>query len=144
MGRVQAVLPQSSALSFPFTVDEVASMRRSPHRAHSSKLQDNQIVAQVMALVDIRHLNGLDINFLSGGERQRVHLARVLAQIWHLISNQKNGQNNNQQRYLLLDEPTSALDMRHQHQVFDIAKRFALEQGVAVLTIVHDLNLASQ
>lgn len=144
MARVRAVLPQSSALSFPFKVEEVVSMGRSPHRAHSSKLQDNKIVAQAMALVDIRHLNGRDINSLSGGERQRVHLARVLSQIWDPIISQNDSQKNNQQRYLLLDEPTSALDMRHQHEVFDIARRFALEQGVAVLTIVHDLNLASQ
>jgi iron complex transport system ATP-binding protein len=137
---VRAVLPQSSVLSFPFKVEEVVSMGRSPHRAHSSKLRDRQIVAQAMVLVDIRHLSGRDINSLSGGERQRVHLARVLSQIWYPISTQKN----NQQRYLLLDEPTSALDMRHQHKVFDIARRFALEQNVAVLTIVHDLNLASQ
>jgi iron complex transport system ATP-binding protein len=140
MARVRAVLPQSSVLSFPFKVEEVVSMGRSPHRAHSSKLRDRQIVAQAMVLVDIRHLSGRDINSLSGGERQRVHLARVLSQIWYPISTQKN----NQQRYLLLDEPTSALDMRHQHKVFDIARRFALEQNVAVLTIVHDLNLASQ
>jgi iron complex transport system ATP-binding protein len=136
MARVRAVLPQSSVLSFPFKVEEVVSMGRSPHRAHSSKLRDSQIIAQAMALVDIQHLSGRDINSLSGGERQRVHLARVLSQIWYPI--------NNQQRYLLLDEPTSALDMRHQHEVFDIARRFALEQDIAVLTIVHDLNLASQ
>ena len=143
MARVRAVLPQSSVLSFPFKVEEVVSMGRSPHRAYSSKQRDKQIVAQAMALVDIQYLSGRDINSLSGGERQRVHLARVLSQIWDPISNQKND-DNNQQRYLLLDEPTSALDMRHQHAVFDIARRFALEQNVAVLTIVHDLNLASQ
>ena len=34
--------------------------------------------------------------------------------------------------------------MSHQHAVFDIARRFALEQNIAVLIIVHDLNLASQ
>jgi iron complex transport system ATP-binding protein len=144
MARVRAVLPQSSVLSFPFKVEEVVSMGRSPHRAYSSKQRDNQIVAKAMALVDIQHLSGRDTNSLSGGERQRVHLARVLSQIWDPITNQKNDQNNNQQRYLLLDEPTSALDMRHQHAVFDIARRFALEQNIAVLTIVHDLNLASQ
>lgn len=140
MARVRAVLPQSSVLSFPFKVEEIVSMGRSPHRAHSNKTQDNKIVNQAMTLVDIKHLHGRDINSLSGGERQRVHLARVLSQIWHPIKDQKN----NQQRYLLLDEPTSALDMRHQHEVFEIARQFALEEDVAVLTIVHDLNLASQ
>ena len=136
MARVRAVLPQSSALNFPFKVEEIVLMGRSPHRAHSNKKLDNKIVAEAMALVDIQLLLGRDINSLSGGERQRVHLARVLAQIWYPVENQ--------QRYLLLDEPTSALDMRHQHEVFDITRRFALKQGVAVLTIVHDLNLASQ
>ena len=46
-------------------------------------------------------------------------------------------------RYLLLDEPTSSLDLAHQHNTLAAVRRFANE-GVGVLTILHDLNLAAQ
>jgi iron complex transport system ATP-binding protein len=58
-----------------------------------------------------------------------------LAQIWQPVA---------QHRYLLLDEPTSALDLAHQHSILKVARHFAKEQGVGVLAILHDLNLAAQ
>ena len=73
---------------------------------------------------------------MSGGERQRVQLARVLAQIWEADDARST-------RYLLLDEPTAALDLAHQHAVLSLATRFTREQGVGVVAILHDLNLAA-
>ncbi|MGC8200890.1 Fe3+-hydroxamate ABC transporter ATP-binding protein FhuC, partial [Salmonella enterica] len=43
---------------------------------------------------------------------------------------------------LLLDEPTAALDLRHQLDVLAVTKRCA-ERGVTVITVMHDLNLAT-
>jgi iron complex transport system ATP-binding protein len=43
---------------------------------------------------------------------------------------------------LLLDEPTASLDLAHQHAVLRHARALAHEAGVAVLVILHDLNLA--
>ena len=86
-------------------------------------------------MVDASHLAQRNYTLLSGGEKQRVHLARVLVQIW---SQPEQGQ-----RALLLDEPTSALDPAHQHQTLGIARQLA-QAGVAVIIILHDLNLASQ
>ena len=45
-------------------------------------------------------------------------------------------------RWLLLDEPTAALDLRHQHDTLGTVRRWAREQGVGVLAVLHDLNLA--
>ncbi|MCJ8338888.1 MAG: hypothetical protein MJK10_10480 [Pseudomonadales bacterium] len=42
-----------------------------------------------------------------------------------------------------MDEPTSALDLAHQHQTLQIARKLA-KNGVGVLAILHDLNLAAQ
>ncbi|MDA0690182.1 MAG: heme ABC transporter ATP-binding protein, partial [Proteobacteria bacterium] len=71
---------------------------------------------------------------LSGGEKQRVQLARVAAQIWDEQA---------QDRCLILDEPSASLDLAHQAMLVGMMRFFA-RQGVAILTVLHDLNLASK
>ena len=127
------ILPQSSTLNFPFSVREVVLLGRSPCK--TSREENSQIVDKALDMVDAAHLVERDYTNLSGGEKQRVHLARVLVQIWD--------QPEQGQRVLLLDEPTSALDPAHQHKTLSIAREFA-KQNVAVVVILHDLNLASQ
>ena len=133
--KVRAVLPQDSALSFPFTALEVVLMGRAPHLSGAESKHDYEIARQALAAVEAGQLEDRIYPTLSGGERQRVHLARVLAQIWESSSNQT--------RSLLLDEPISNLDIAHQHQILRIARDLA-QQQVAVLIILHDLNLAAQ
>ena len=66
---------------------------------------------------------------LSGGEQQRAVLARALAQ---------------QPRVLLLDEPTASLDLGHAQQVLDLVDRLRRQDGLTVLSTLHDLTLAGQ
>ena len=127
------ILPQSSTLNFPFTVREVVYLGRSP--CSTSREENAEIIRKALEQVDALHLIERDYTTLSGGEKQRVHLARVLVQIWE--------ESNYGPRILLLDEPTSALDPAHQHQTLRVARAFA-ESNVAVVVILHDLNLASQ
>ncbi|MBK1643524.1 heme ABC transporter ATP-binding protein [Thiocapsa imhoffii] len=134
LARQRAVLPQQSALSFPFLVEDVVRMGRSPHRAVARERQET-IVQEAMRRADVWHLAGRLYPSLSGGERQRVQLARVLAQIWDPTDLGP--------RYLLLDEPTSALDIAHQHQLLAIAREMLSGGELGVLAILHDLNLAS-
>lgn len=128
----RAVVPQSSELAFPFTVEDVVMMGRAPHRKRSWAARDASVVAKALAAVDLTDLAGQRYPSLSGGERQRVHLARALAQ----IDGAPDGR-----RALLLDEPTAALDPAHQHQVMGLLRRLAAA-GVAVVVILHDLALA--
>lgn len=132
--QVRAVMPQDSTLSFPFTVLEVVLMGRTPHLKGAESLRDYQIARAALEAVDARHLEERLYPTLSGGERQRVQLARVLAQIWEETT---------EDRYLRLDEPTSNLDLSHQHSTLSVARHFA-HQGVGVLVVLHDLNLAAQ
>ncbi len=132
--KLRAVLPQDSSLNFPFSVLEVVLMGRAPHSKGAETAKDYEIARKALAAVDEQKLENRIYPTLSGGERQRVQLARVLAQIWEQTA---------APRYLLLDEPTSNLDIAHQHGTLKIARRFARE-GVAVLVILHDLNLAAQ
>ncbi|EPL11081.1 heme ABC transporter ATP-binding protein [Pseudomonas sp. CF161] len=126
-----AVLPQHSTLDFAFRVEEVVGMGRLPHQ--TGRVRDDEIVLEALQAADAAHLQGRSYLALSGGERQRVHLARVLAQLWPGQVGQT----------LLLDEPTSALDPLHQHITLQAIRAFA-DRGVAVLVILHDLNLAAR
>ena len=127
------VLPQQSQLMFPFSVREVVMLGRIPH--NTGRVRDAQIVSLALQRVDAEHLAESLYPVLSGGEKQRVQLARVLAQIWEETALGR--------RYLLLDEPTSALDISHQHHTLKLARSLAKE-GVGVLAVLHDLNLAAQ
>jgi iron complex transport system ATP-binding protein len=130
----RAVMLQDSAVAFDFSVREVVELGRYPHRWLPSA-DEAGIVNEAMALTDVGHLADRAINSLSGGERARTQLARVLAQIWHPLPNGRP-------RWLLLDEPTAALDLHHQHHTLTTVRRWALERGVGVVAVLHDLNLA--
>ena len=136
--RSIAVLPQQLELSFPFTGFEVALLGRIPHHSGAPELRDRAITWQALQAVDAEHLAARSYPTLSGGERARVQLARVLAQIW----DEQPDAASRCPRYLLLDEPTAPLDIAHQialmHTLREVAK-----QGIGVMLIVHDLNLAA-
>lgn len=133
-----AVLPQFSRLNFPFLVEQVIALGRTPHA--TGKAQDQEVVAEVARMMDVSHLLGRMYTQLSGGEKQRVQLARVITQLYLPPTDQ---QSNIQARLLLLDEPMSSLDLGHQQQVLQAIKQFA-RQHVAVLMVMHDVNLAAQ
>jgi iron complex transport system ATP-binding protein len=44
---------------------------------------------------------------------------------------------------LLLDEPTTHLDLQHQSSLLNLVRKLANEKKLAVLMVLHDLNLAS-
>lgn len=131
LAKSRALLSQQFSVSLAFTVKELVLMGRYPHFVSNPSPNDLKIVKKVMDICGVNTLADRSITSLSGGEQQRVHLARVLAQIW-----------NNSEALLLLDEPVSALDMRFQQQVLAIAKALS-RQGMMVLVILHDVNLAS-
>ena len=43
---------------------------------------------------------------------------------------------------LLLDEPTAALDIGHQQQALELVDKLRREQGLTVVSAMHDLTLA--
>lgn len=130
--RAVAVLPQQSSLSFPYSVEEVILLGRTPHG--SGATNDRDLLADVMHATDTAALRHRLYTELSGGEKQRVQLARVFAQVWRPADSDI--------RLLLLDEPTSALDLAHQQLVMDQLHRLA-EQGCAIVMVLHDFNLAA-
>ena len=133
LASVMAVLPQSSRLDFPFTAREVVMMGRIPHA--TGLVRDTAIVDAALAAVDGSYLDKRFYTHMSGGEKQRVQLARVLAQICEPVTDHA--------RVLILDEPTSSFDLAHQQLTITNMRSFAA-QGVGVLVVIHDLNMAAR
>jgi iron complex transport system ATP-binding protein len=136
LARRRAVVPQATALAFPFTVLEVVLMGA---RVPGFEIAEPRAVNTALAAVEAVGLAGFEHRLftqLSGGERQRTAIARALCQ---LAAAYHPGAATTA---LLLDEPTASLDFAHQSIVLGEARRQA-DLGRAVLIVLHDLNLAA-
>ncbi len=131
IARNVAMVGQENFFRFPFTCLEVVLMGRFPH-LNSFQFEgkkDLEIARQAMELTNVWCFASRPIHQLSGGEKQRVLIARALAQ---------------EPKLLLLDEPTSFLDPKHKLEIFGILRYLAMEKGVSVLVVTHDLDLVAQ
>ncbi|MEQ1949402.1 MAG: ABC transporter ATP-binding protein [Bryobacteraceae bacterium] len=122
-----AFLPQAVRMEFPFTVEQVVLMGRTPFGGGWFDTQEDMNAAEeAMAITDITSFRNRDFRSLSGGERQRALLASALAQ---------------KPKVLLLDEPATFLDLRHALVMQGLLSKLARE-GMLVVAVTHDLNLA--
>ena len=79
--------------------------------------------------VGLLHLAGQRAGTLSGGQAQRVAVARALAQRPHV---------------LLADEPVASLDPEAADEVMRLLRRLATEDGLAVVCVLHQPELAAR
>ncbi|MFH1981198.1 MAG: heme ABC transporter ATP-binding protein [Pseudomonadota bacterium] len=130
LARTLAIVPQLVSEDFPFSVKDVVLMGRAPHTGilGIEGGADTDIAREAMAAAGVAQLADRRIGELSGGERQRVFIARALCQ---------------QPKILLLDEPTAALDLAHQVRIMDIMAELAETNGLTVVMVSHDINLAA-
>jgi iron complex transport system ATP-binding protein len=122
---IRAVYSQSSLPRSEFPARDVVAMGRRPLPVER-RADDEMVITRAMAQTETMHLANRQCSTLSEGERARVSIARIMAQETPLI---------------LLDEPTAALDVRHQHLIMHRMRSIARDGG-AVVSIVHDINLA--
>lgn len=129
--RQVAYLPQQMPAASGLLVRELVSMGRYPWHGALGRfgLRDREKVARAMALTGVERFSERAVETLSGGERQRVWLAVLVAQ---------------DADCLLLDEPISALDVAHQVEVLSLVRRLCAERGIAVVMVLHDVNMASR
>lgn len=136
LAQIRAVLPQSNDLSFPLNALEVVRLALSLSRLPIER--QDLLLKQCLSRFNVLKLAYRNYASLSGGEKQRVQLARVTAQLLcHQCSTLVH-----KPQYLLLDEPISALDLYQQYQTLRSVRQLASD-GIGVVVILHDLNLAS-
>ncbi len=130
LARALALVPQQLPPDFPFTVLQTAMMGRFPHLGMLGVEggRDVAIARRSLSFCGVAHLAERKMTQLSGGERQRVFISKALCQ---------------EPRVLLLDEPTAALDLSHQVRIMDLLEQLKREQGVTVIMVSHDVNLAA-
>ncbi|TYP86813.1 ABC transporter ATP-binding protein [Blastococcus xanthinilyticus] len=129
--RAMAYAPQTPVLPEGVTARDYVTLGRTPHRPllAAPREADRRVVADVLDRLGLGSMAGRPLSTLSGGEQQRAVLARALAQ---------------QPRVLLLDEPTAALDLGHAQQVLDLVDVLRRQDGLTVISTLHDLTLAGQ
>lgn len=136
LARRRAVLPQSPSLAFDLSVREVVEMGAYPF----PEIDADTVAArvdEVLQLADVTSLRDRRYLGISGGEQQRTQFARALLQAL-------TGRAPREYRALFLDEPTSSLDPRHQLLLLRAVRTLARDEGLAVLVVLHDVNLAAR
>jgi len=127
-----ASVTQNWETDLKMTVEEFVLLGRIPHLKKWQFLEtnvDEEVAKKSMSLTDTFKFKDRPLESLSAGERQLVVTARALTQ---------------EPKLLLLDEPTSHLDIAHQVQILDLIKRLNKKNGLTVMIVLHDLNLASE
>jgi iron complex transport system ATP-binding protein len=131
MAQLVGVLTQNNNVGYAFTVEEVVRLGRYAHNkgffAGRSDKDDEIYVDSAIKKVGLEPFLKQSVLTLSGGELQRTFLAQVFAQ---------------NPQILILDEPTNHLDLVYQQRTFELISEWLNTPGRAVISVVHDLNLA--
>lgn len=124
--RVVSFVPQRADVSHKIVHDAVL-LGRKPFFQLGPSREDLAITERIIAQLGLAGIAFRYLDELSGGQQQKVAVARALA---------------GTPRVLILDEPTSSLDIRNQNEVLGLVRRAALQEGIAVIAVLHNVNEA--
>jgi iron complex transport system ATP-binding protein len=130
LARNIGFLTQSHTVGYSFSVEEVVKLGRYAYSSgifSSTDAEDDRKIEAAIEITGMKPFRKQSVLTLSGGELQRTFLAQLLAQ---------------DPKLLILDEPTNHLDLVYQKQMFELIKEWIKNTGRAVVSVVHDLNLA--
>ncbi|PTL37558.1 ABC transporter ATP-binding protein [Alkalicoccus saliphilus] len=123
-----SILKQSNEMSVRLSVRDLVSFGRFPYTRGRLTDEDEQIIDDAVAYVELQEIENKFLDELSGGQRQRAFIAMILAQ---------------DTDYILLDEPLNNLDMRHSVQIMKVLRSLVDDLGKTVVLVIHDINFAS-
>ncbi|MBO4490092.1 MAG: ABC transporter ATP-binding protein [Lentisphaeria bacterium] len=130
--RILAFLPQDPVLPGGITVEELVRTGRFPCRNtpfSAFSKEDEAAVTEALEKTGMSSFRKRLLSSLSGGERRKARIAMTLAQ---------------KPKILLLDEPTAFLYPAVSLNVAGLIHKLAKENGLTVITVLHDLNLAAR
>ncbi len=124
-----AILKQSNPLNLQLSVRDLVAFGRFPHSKGHLRGDDQLLIDQSLAFMNLEKLADKSIHQLSGGQLQRAYIAMILCQ---------------DTDYILLDEPLNSLDINHSIQLMNLIRRLVDEMDKTVVVVLHDINYASQ
>ena len=126
-----AYLSQDHLSTPDIDVKTLVSYGRYPytHLGRGLSKEDRAVIDRSLKITGLSELSDRPLNSLSGGERQRAWIAMAICQ---------------EPEVLILDEPTTYLDIGYQIEVLEVIKTLNKKYGITILTVLHDLNLASR
>lgn len=128
LSKKLAILTQSNQIQMKLTVQELVAFGRFPYSGNRITKEDQEIIDQAIAYMELEEMRDRFIDELSGGQRQRAMIAMVIAQ---------------DTDYVLLDEPTNDLDIYHAANMMKIVRRLCDELGKTVVLVLHEINYAA-
>ncbi|MFT4097259.1 MAG: heme ABC transporter ATP-binding protein [Rhodoblastus sp.] len=135
LASMRTVMTQNCRLATAFLVEEVVRLSTEFIGRLMTRAEKDDIVQACLEEAGVWHLAGRDYTTLSGGEQQRTRFAACLCQI-------HAGRRLTRNQAFFLDEPIASLDLDRQLALMDAARNLARRDGVAVLAVLHDLNMA--
>jgi len=94
-----------------------------------ARQEARQRAHDILAWLEISHLQGRSPQALSGGQKQRVAIAAVMV---------------TEPEVLILDEATSELDALMVHKIFGLCARLNQELGTTILLVSHEIELLAR
>lgn len=130
LARLLSFVPQKTDLETDFTAEEIVMTGRTPPyqgRFLGTSVNDKEAVSRAFSLTKADKLKDKKFAILSGGEKQKIVIARAVAQTTP---------------WMLLDEPIASLDIKNQIEIMQTLLELNRQEGVSVLMVLHDINLA--
>lgn len=123
--------PAKMQRDFPISVREVIALGLVEKKKLWQRFgaAEDEKIDKALATFQLTDLQQRKIGELSGGQQQRVFLARAMV---------KNPE------VLLLDEPATGIDAASKVALYDMLGEINANQGVTIVMISHDLELAAQ
>ena len=129
ISRKVGYVPVQTMDVFSMPVIDAILLGRQTKNGWRATSEDLNIATRVMKMLGIEELSMRSFNQLSAGQHQKVALARGLVQ---------------QTGVLMLDEPTANLDVKHQVYVSELLRGLAIQDGLIIIMISHDLNISAK